>query len=454
MRSLGLIIAGLLFNLIFAPFHFLPAIIPCLWYLLKQLDTPDSRGFRIGWLFGFGYFIGSTYWINNSFLVDIERFWFMIPITISLMPAILAIYIGLIGWTYNKFKRNSITINGLIFASLWFIAEHLRSIVFYGFPWNLSAYSLGASEYLMQGLYYVGIYGMGFLLILASYLLIKLPTKGKIATAIITAIFFTITSLRIDAEQPSSHKSFKIVQPNIPQTLKNNPASQRNNLMKVISLGELVNNEQADFILLPESALPSIVNSDPNMKEILSSFGAEVLTGGLTLDRDPQNPALVKIYNSFISHSENHQITARYNKVKLVPFGEFIPFRKYLPNSINKITPGALDFSQGTRGNNVITSQGSKIRPLICYEAIFPLFVNNFDNADFLVNVTNDAWFGESVGPYQHFEAARFRAVENGISMVRSANSGISGAVDKYGRILESSKLNTEYNNIVKVPIY
>ncbi len=240
----------------------------------------------------------------------------------------------------------------------------------------------------------------------------------------------------------------RIVQPNIPETDRVKPAKRLEAIQKLVQLSTKDLSDKTKIIIWPEAAISFLITGErdvpPEVWEVAKG-GRFLVTGAdRAIGEDWSN---LKIWNSIFVLKEN-EIAAYYDKTKLVPFGEYIPFRKFLPPFINKITPGAVDFSDG-EGAKALASEGlPPLLPLICYEAIYPEYVADgvasAIKPEWMVNVTNDSWFGNSSGPYQHLAEVRARAIEQGMPIVRSANTGVSGVFDDMGRFIVFAPLNNE----------
>ena len=233
----------------------------------------------------------------------------------------------------------------------------------------------------------------------------------------------------------------RIIQPSIKQNLKWNKNEVQNNILKHISLSKSKGFDKITHIVWSESAIPYIVKSEGLfLKELDSLLPNKILiTGGIRAESNGNK--IEKLYNSIFLIKDS-KVLNYYDKVHLVPFGEYIPFRKFIP-FVSKITHGSMDFSSGLKAKTIKLNDETLFSPLICYEVIFSEKVVDYNNMpDIIVNLTNDGWFGKSTGPRQHFDNAKLRAVENGISVVRVANNGISAIIDGYGRVQNKLKTN------------
>lgn len=461
-------IFGSLCNLAFAPFHFFPAAIlsMCGFYFLLENKSQKKKIFWISWFYGFGYFLAGIYWIVISLLVDAEKFAWLIPFGLTLIPGILAMYVGLFGLSYKSFIKRfelSKTYEKILsFAIIWLIFEVLRSFLFSGFPWNLIGYIFSSTEYLIQIASISGIYGLSFLAILICLspalfldfdkekIIKKLPKNSDIVFAIALSLLiissFIFGKIHIDdSEVPSSEREeLRLVQGNIKQDLKWDERQKYNNLMKHVSLTNSASLKNIKAVIWSETSIPYVVTPDSDLLKAIKPAIPEngvLITGGLKL-RALEDGRIGDIWNSVFAIT-NDAIIGSYNKHHLVPFGEYVPLQKYLP-FISKITDGAVGFSQG-EGPQTIKTNPFSFSPLLCYEVIFTdKIIDKNNRPDLLVNLTNDAWFGNSSGPYQHFDMTKMRAVEYGLPLVRTANSGITAFFDPFGRVIKKIDLNEE----------
>lgn len=452
-----LALLGVLATFALPPYFIFPLLIISfsLFPLLLQTAKNIKQSFWTGWWFGFGHFISGLYWIANSLLVDAERFAWMIPFAISLIPAALAIYIGLVSvFTYLLSKYVSGWRLVCIFSCIWVAAEMIRTKLFTGFPWNLTGYSWNFSDIMIQIASVSGVYGLSLLAVITASMPAIIITSERKKTILPFAILvvtlssiFAFGFLRLlQTEAETKHLTVRIVQPNIAQTLKWSPEHEQENLSKLIKLTEEPpkNTNIPELIIWPEAGVVRPLNEDSSLRKALANIIPEkslLLTGSVRIERGKDES--YKIWNSaqLLDHYGN--IVANYDKHHLVPFGEFVPFRTIFP-FINKITPGSTDFSSGPgplsiSANSVIPA----ISPLICYEDIFPSEVADKNNPPaIMANLTNDGWFGDSSGPHQHFEMSRIRAVEEGIPLLRSANTGVSGVINNKGVVVNKLGIN------------
>ena len=453
---------GLLSGLAFAPTHLLVFVPIGFFYLLTNLNDiiiVNKKQFLIqsflyGFTFGFGYFLIQLYWISFSLFVDIKTYFWLVPIVIIAVPFICAIFIGFSTLFTNLFTKyfnveNKILIT-VIFSLFFVLFEFLRRFIF---PWSIFSYTLGFSDRLIQISYLLNIYVLDFVLIfLFSFLFVLMEIKNNKIVFIKKNIIFSIIYIKIifaifgygslrlhDAKNKTFNKTFRIVQANIPQTLKWSIEESENTINKYINLTKQNGLDDVNIIVWSESAIPYIMTNYSRLDEKFNFIKDKYLIAG-TMRGTINNEGIDKLWNSIFIF-KNNDILDYYDKKILVPFGEFVPFSKYLP-FINKLTQGNIEFSRGKK-NKTINIDGIKISPIVCYEiAFFNGVIDKNDKPDLIVNLTNDGWFGKSSGPYQHLVLAKFRAVENKIPVIRVSNSGISAYIDEYGRIQNKIPLN------------
>ena len=440
LKYLTLFTAGGLADLALAPFYIFPVLLISFPLFFKILDSAENKkqAFKIGWMFGFGYFIFGLYWIANSLLVDAEKFAWLIPFAVCGIPFGLAIFIGLFAVCYHVGGR----LRGVfLFATLWVVFELLRTFIFTGFPWNLIGYTALFSIEFAQ----IGAIGGVYLLSYAVIIISLLPVYYRKRKIVLPVIILTIAGFLYGSSHmvtdQAEIKKAKIVifQPNIEQSLKWDPLEAKKQFIKSIDYNDRKEFKEADIILWPETGVPYYLNRHQQASELLRRIAPDngvLVTGGLRSEGEKED---YRVWNALYAVSKEG-IYQSYDKIHLVPFGEFVPFRQYLP--LEKITPGSMDFSSGGKREVIRYKDGPSFLPLICYEVIFPEFSHSEVKPDLLVNVTNDGWFGDSTGPYQHLAMSQMRAIEQGVPLLRAANTGVSAVIDHNGRILGSLPYN------------
>jgi apolipoprotein N-acyltransferase len=428
---------GALFSLAFAPFYYWPLIFVCLpifYQLLKDVETSRQAMLR-GFAFGYGFFMAGTWWIGNALLVDAAKFGWMLPFSVLGLSAVMALWFMVFGVCCYSARKH---MSPILFTLLWLVVELLRSLGMFGFPWNLAGYASLASLELAQLASVIGVYGVGACLVWLALVPIywmsgyarRTVAVASVAAAMLLLAAYGFGAQRLATPTLLTSVQLRIVQPDIPQEVKGTHdgaqvAAERLEQYTTLREGE----PEPDITIWPETAYPFTIREDRGI--MLPGFRGVLLTGAVRAEGFPPQ---VRIWNSLLALSPSGDVRAVYDKYQRVPFGEFVPLRTLLP--LDKITPGTTDFSAGS-GPVTLTLEGlPPFSPQICYEGIFSwLAVDAAHRPAWMLNVTNDAWYGNSPGPYQHFDMVRMRSIEQGLPMVRAANNGISAIIDAQGRM-------------------
>jgi apolipoprotein N-acyltransferase len=459
-------VLGAIGALAFAPLFIFPALLLAfsgMWFFLEREIEEGSSVFRIfflGWWFGLGHFTVGLYWIAHALTVDLASFWWLIPFALFGIPSILAIFIG-VAFILTRFWPFKGISRAFAFSAIWIGVEWLRGHLFTGFPWNLTGYSWAFSPEMMQLSSLVGVYGLSLLSILMAvtlgYLFGKQPFKRNIALSIylIAATGWVWGKGRLDYPNVVSSPplAIRLVQPNIPQTLKWNPVQQKANFQLLLKMTKKPSVLPLKAILWPETAVSYFLEQDDLARLTIAETlpkGSLLFTGALRRTEPGEDP--VKVWNSLLVLNDQGTVVSYYDKSHLVPFGEYLPFRAMLDSlfgkgTVKKITTGTIDFTAGPGPESLpLPNEFPSFSGLVCYEVIFPQAVINptQKRPGWMINVTNDAWYGNTSGPYQHLAISRFRAVEEGIPLVRIANSGISAVFDAYGQSVGSIGLGKQ----------
>lgn len=457
--------AGALGVLSLPPFDFFAVLFisfPVLVWLLDGASGDAEAGalgrlmpaFWTGWWFGFGYFVAGLWWLGNAVLVEAEQFAWALPLAVLGLPAVLAVFYGLAGafarllWS-DGFGRLCALACG------FGLAEWLRSFVLTGFPWNAIGYGLMPVPVMMQASALVGIFGMSALAVLVFSAPALIATRRGLVPALIVGVALLVAQFgygfwRLAQPEPEGGDTIvvRIVQPSVDQSKKWDDGERRKIFETLLSLtkGQGQSDSKPTHIVWPETSVPFLLTSNPEalmrIGEVLDS-GQTLITGAVREERNDSGEA-TRYYNSIYVIDDTGQITAAADKIHLVPFGEYLPFAGLLRSiGLETIAHTPSTFSAGSRRQSVPVPGDRRFLPLICYEVIFPdeLEVEG-PPADFILNVTNDAWYGRTPGPYQHFRQAQLRAVETGLPLVRAANNGISTVTDAKGRILDGMSQN------------
>jgi len=443
------------------PFYALPLLWPAFVIALWLLDgaAGQRQAAAVGWAFGSGHFAAGFYWVGIAFLVDAERFGWAMPFAVAGLAAGLAIFPAFGFWlTFLVSRRLRLAGVARIFAfaAAWLLGEGLRAWIFTGLPWNLLGTVWAFSAETLQPAAYGGVWLLSLLAVLAAAAPAVLADPaarrpaGLAAAALLLALPLAVWgfgSWRL-AGAPAvgsavvEQARLRIVQPSIPQAMKWRSDQRADNLRLTMRLSLAPGHDALAAIIWPETAVPYLLAAEPQLRRDLAAIvppGGVLITGApRVLPEDPGG----KIWNALHALDGQGAIVATYDKAHLVPFGEYTPLRALL--GFAKLTAGARDFSAGPGLATLELPGLPAFSPLICYEVIFPGEVKAAAGAAprWLLNVTNDAWFGDSSGPYQHFASARLRAVEEGLPLVRAANNGISAVIDSYGRVIDRINLN------------
>lgn len=461
-RRLLLLVFGAIAALAFPPVNALPLFAVGVVALIWAMETAERRtsAFAMGWWWGFGHCLAGFFWIANSFLIDPLRFGWMVPFVIAGLAAYMAVYPALA--VAAAWRRHAPPLaRVLLLAAAWTVAEWLRGHLFTGFPWNLAAYIWSINLPMMQSVALWGAWGLGFVSILLCGLLSLIGRgdrrndlqAGAAALAVIGALY-GFGLWRLSPENPADLAAvtrpvtaLRLVQGNIDQWEKLTGAHRDRDIIQHIRLSTATPGlEQVQAVIWPETAATVFLDRQEDWRKLVAAASPPngvLITG--TLRGEPPQGAPERYWNSLAVIDPQARIVATADKFHLVPLGEYVPMRDILGPFVSKLTAGAGDFSAGPGPVTVSAPGLPPFSPLICYEVIFPGAVTDPANRpDWLLNVTNDGWFGRSPGPYQHFASARFRAVEEGLPLVRAANTGITAMVDPFGRVTAALPLGTE----------
>lgn len=429
---------------------------PLSWFVVYFIFVPISlwilsavkKPFWAGLWFGFGFNTVAFYWFAHAFFT--KGIGSLAPIAIGGVVFLLSFYWGLAFFAARKFWRTPIE-RVLSFTFFWSIAFWVQGTVFSGLPWNLPAQNWVASLELAQNFSWGGIYGISFIAIFCSaslsVLLNFIITKNKsllilpISAISIMFLLWCFGAYRLSfAENNYSQKDIIVIQPNILQKHKWNP-KHRSRIIETyfaqsIDAIKKIKNKNREIIMVwPEAALPINIERAVSIRQSLAKIIPEnmILISGFVRFQHP------KIFNSLYVIDDKGDIVETYDKNHLVPGGEYLPLQSFLETiGIQQITGPLGGYKAGTSRNLL----KSRAQPLICFEISFPREIIKTSRPDWLVNITNDGWYGSSPGPYQHFQLAQIRAIEFGLPVVRAANTGISAIIDPYGRIKQNIPLN------------
>jgi apolipoprotein N-acyltransferase len=464
--------AGAVSALAMAPFNACPVLFltfPILVWLIDGAGAGHWHGLGVaaatGWWFGFGYFLAGLYWVGFAFLVDAPTFGWLLPFAVIGLPAGLAIFtasgvaVARLLWTPGATRI-------LALGAALTAAEWLRGHALTGFPWNAFGYALTSPLILAQSASLIGIWGLTFVAVVvfaspaamaddrAENRLPWLPLGLGLVVLVGMGAFGAIRLARTPTRLVDGVQ-LRIMQPNLQQDVRFNYAAKRQVMDRYIDLSERPSPQSSGqssglgattHLIWPESAFPFFLAREPDalaqIAELLHG-GTVLITGAVRLAEPAASSSDVGVYNSIYVIGRDGSLDSFYDKTHLVPFGEYLPFQRFLESlGLQQLTKQRGGFLAGHRRRLIAVPGAPPALPLICYEIIFPGEVlPKGPRPGWIINVTNDGWFGISSGPYQHFRQARVRAIEEGLPLVRAANTGISAVVDPVGRIIDSLPL-------------
>ncbi len=457
------LVCGLISTLSLPPYNFFylnfisfPFLL--LFYLRLEIKKSFSS-FLYGWIFGFAYFVSNIYWIANSLTFE-EIFKPLIPLAVTIIPLFLGSFYGIFFLIFSYFKPKKKIGSIFLFALIFSFIEYLRGHIFGGFPWNLISFSLVEVNQFLQILSYVGTYSFNLIVVtiflVPSVILFEVTTKTKLLTVFFTLILIISNlifgNLILNKHNNISSSSLNLIIKNVSPKIDLKRFFDGTDPSLVIKdLAELGNTDNRDALYIyPEGILPSI-----NLNEI-QDYSSEFnnyfkdnhkIIIGITRYKEAE------VFNSMVLLDNNLELISVYDKNKLVPFGEYLPFENFLKKyGLKKITQGYQSFSSSSK-RDLINVNGIKFLPLICYEIIYSgSLYKNYDNFDFIINISEDGWFGMSVGIDQHFYHSVFRSIEEGKNIIRSANNGVSAYIDSKGQIVK--KIESTQKGVIEIDTY
>ena len=471
-RAAIAIVAGALSSLAMAPFNAWPVLFltfPVMVWLIDGAGGGRLHGLpaaaMAGWWFGLGYFVPGLYWIGYAFLVDAPTFAWLMPFAVLGLPAYLALFpafgFGLARLIWSKDGSRVIALAASLTASEW-----LRGHVLTGFPWNAFGYALTNPLALAQVASLIGLWGLTFLsvaIFASPAVLIEGNSRGRrpwvapvVALLVLVAMgIFGAVRLGLQPTTTVANVKLRIMQPNLQQDVRFNYAAKAEVMRKYLTLSDRASGPQstgvrdASILIWPESAFPFFLTREADALAQIDDLlpkGTILITGSVRAPDLPPGTRITRAYNSIYAIDHDGTVLSIYDKLHLVPFGEFLPFQDGMEKlgfvQLTKVQGG---FIPGTGRRAMEIPNAPPALPLICYEAIFPDEVAaRGERPGWIINLTNDGWFGISTGPYQHLQQARLRAIEQGLPVVRAANTGISAVIDPMGRIVARLGLGVE----------
>ncbi len=466
-RFLVAFLAGALTVLTQAPYDFFAAgfvSFPVLVWLLDGATASSPGGlvrrvmpaFAVGWWFGFGYFLAGLWWIGSAVLIEADTFAWALPLAVVGIPILLAFF-----FAFGAVAARLLWSGGIgRIAALAFgfaLAEWLRGFILTGFPWNPIGFAAMPTPLLMQSVAVAGVVGMNavtvFVFAMPALLVARVHrVAGSILAAILVAAHVGYGYVRLNLPEPEAERrlAVRIVQPSIDLTEKWDGSVRDRVFATMLDLSRRPSepgSRMPQLILWPETAIPFLFSDRPDALVAIGELlqpGQLLVTGAVRAEASPAVGGEPLYYNSIIAIDDRGEIVDAVDKVHLVPFGEYLPFAGVVERfGLTQMVAGPMNFVAGASRHALALPGGASALPLICYEIIFPeLAATNELSANLIINVTNDAWFGDTPGPYQHFRQAQIRAVENGLPVLRAANNGISGFIDPRGRVVDALALD------------
>lgn len=478
-RPLLAFLAGAASTLALPPLEIWPALFLTFPVIVWLIDGAVGRWNGVfaaaaaGWCFGFGYFLCGLYWVGSAFLVDADIFGWMMPFAVVALPAGLSLFTAF-GFALARLLWMRGAARILTLAAALTFAEWLRGHMLTGFPWNAFGYALTGPLILAQSAALVGLWGLTFIAVaaFASPAVLaddradtRRPWLAPTAAIVVLAGLAIYGAARL-AATPTRFVAgvhLRIMQPDIPQDQRFNYSAKADVMRRYLGLSSHGANPPAaglagvTHLIWPESAFPFFLTREPDALAAIAELlppGTVLITGAARYAEAASAPRRIRAYNSVYVIDHDGTVRAVYDKVHLVPFGEFLPLRGLLERlGLEQLVRVPGGFLAG-EGRGLIATPGTpSFVPLVCYEIIFPhAVVPPGERPGWLLNVTNDGWFGASAGPYQHLLQARVRAIEEGLPLVRAANTGISAVVDPVGRIVAALPLDREGVLDAKLP--
>ncbi len=462
IESIFLILLGVLTSLSLPPLNYIMInfVTLSLFYifLIKRLKENKNKKlfFLYGWLFGFGYFISNLYWISISLTFD-ESFEYLIPFTIILIPGFLSLFYGLVSYLFVILKPKKNLSSFFLFCVIFAIIEFFRGSILTGFPWNLIAYSFSNQLEILNIVSIIGTYGFNLFCISlftspALFILGKNKKEGLVFVAflVITISFYVSGSQKLKrfSDDKTTKHDFKI------RIISSKISIDRfyynidpiKGIEDLITISAPPKNEKVIFIW-PEGILPGIFQEQlAQYKQTFKESFNENHLIILGIDIKSKEDQTLKYFNSFSVFDHDLNLINSYNKVNLVPFGEFLPLEKIFKKiGIKTITNNYQSYSKGKKRDIIKINQSNfslKILPLICYEIIYSGKIFRDNDFDYIINISEDGWFGNSIGPQQHFVHSIYRAIESGKYVLRSSNNGITAIVNPLGVVEKQVNLD------------
>jgi apolipoprotein N-acyltransferase len=471
-RALVAFAAGAVSVLAMAPFDAWPVLFftfPILVWLVDGAAAGRLGGLPsaaiAGWWFGFGYFLAGLYWVGYAFLVDAKIFGWLLPFAVIALPAGMACYtafgLALARMLWTRGPTRLIALAVALTAAEW-----LRGHLFSGFPWNVYGYALTGPAVLAQSAALIGIWGLTFIAVAVfASPAVLMDERGDTRRRwlplalgmLLLAALAGYGAMRLSRTPTAFVEGvrLRIMQPNLQQDQKFNYGAKQKVMSQYLELSDRSTGPQSGgvrdvtHLIWPESAFPFLLTREPDALAQIAALlpeGTVLITGAVRAPEAPPGRTIERAYNSIYVIDHDGSILSVYDKIHLVPFGEYLPFQDFLEKlGLMQLTKLPGGFIAGERRRAMEVPRAPRMLPFLCYEIIFPgEVVPDGARPGWLLNLTNDGWFGISSGPYQHLQQARVRTIEQGLPLVRAANTGISAVIDPLGRVVKSLPLGTE----------
>ncbi len=472
------LLAGGITALAFPPFGFLPGLLGY-GLMMRLVDLapgphPLRSAFWRGWLAGLVYFLISTWWVFEAFLVDAHNQGWMAPFAVALLAGGLGLFWGAAALLYRALRPSG-ALRVLVFAGCFSLLEWLRGHILTGFPWDLAGESWKAGSPPSQAAAIAGAYGLGWITVAAAAAPAMLAdvrrTRREWAAAIVAVATvgglyaYGLDRLAHTAPIPAGAPMVRVVQPRVEQESKYDERMFRSIVERYVALTARSSARPADIVVWPEGAIPDAANeylADGTWTkaaiEAALKPGQTLLVGAYRIAGPPDHPLYYNTVLALRAGSAGLGVTAVYDKFRLVPFGEYMPLDSLMGRlGIKALVHVGDGFSSGPRPRPIRPPGIPVVQPLICYESLFPGFTRegaqNGGRAAWIVNVSNDAWFGHTYGPVQHLNLASYRAIEEGLPLVRATPTGVSAIIDGYGRVVPGESLGQGEAGVIDGPL-
>ncbi len=445
-------VTGLLSGLAFAPFGVFPFLLLAFAILVLLIDGAATRPHPVrdaafaGWSLAFGQFLAGLYWVGYAFMVDAADHAWQMPFAVLFLSGGLALFPALACGIAAYVRRAGLS-RIFFFAAAYATCEWLRGHVLTGFPWNIPAYGWEWSLGILQSTSVIGAYGLSLLTVLLGASLALFGSPGRRAHLLLPAALIVLFAglaiagdirLAVSPETDVPGVHLRIVQPDVPQAEKYKRQFVARNWSRLVGLSLRKSGVTPNVLVWPEAAPPFLLAREPVALDDITVLTAHrtLITGAQRVEFGPG--AKLRFYNSVYLFGHGGKIIGVYDKFHLVPFGEYVPFAGLLARLGVTQLAGTSGFTPGDGPHTYALADAPDVGPLVCYEILFPGAVVGEARPSWFVNVTDDSWFGPSSGPYQHLLTARVRAIEEGLPVVRAANTGISAVIDPLGRVRTS----------------